>query len=155
MKSNVRKELDVLLDKLLHWRKDYLTEVTGKHDDCLIDDLKKDIDTWMSPYVSRLEQVGHITRQESDEFWKTVGESFAEFIADVQAGIIVKQKIHIDIDKLLNQFKVHKNLITGNYINHEFQVEQKIKLADIAIVLIPALAEQKNICNGECGFCKK
>jgi len=139
MKANVRKELDVLLEKVAHWKNSYLKEVEGKNDEWLIDELKEDIATWMAPYVLRLEETKHITRQESDDFWREVGKSFREFIKDIEAGKRIEQKTIVDVPKLLSQFKVHKKLIEGNYINHEFQVEQKIKLADIAMILVPAL----------------
>jgi len=154
MEANVRKELDVLISKVLDWRKSYLTLVSGKNDECLIDDLRNDIDIWMAPYVFRLEQTKHITRQESNDFWTVISKNVDEFIKDVKAGKRITQKVIIDIDKLLSQFKIHKDLIEGNHINHEFQIEQKVKLANIAMILILALAEKQGICSGECGSCR-
>jgi hypothetical protein len=136
---NVRKELDTLLMQLGSWAESYLKEVTGENDDYLIDDLQKDIMTWMSPYVHRLTAVGHITIPEEAEFWSDVSEKFEEFVNDVREGKRIERVIEEDVDKLVAQFNLHKDLADGGHVGFEFTMEQRVKMGDIARKLIPAL----------------
>ena len=60
-----------------------------------------------------------------------------------------EKKLEIDTDKLLSQFNIHGGLIDGNHGGHDFNIEQKIKLADIAIILVPALVQKLCSCRGK------
>lgn len=143
MLPNVRKELDTLLKKLIDWRNDYLTEVTGEdNDECLIIDLQKDIETWMSPYVTRLTDVGHLTGAEEHEFWRDVAEQFDEFVQDVHDGKGIERVVEEDVEKLTAQFNLHKELADGGHVGFEFTMEQKVKMGDVARRLIPALLKK-------------
>jgi hypothetical protein len=141
MQEKVRKELDTLLSKMKDWRNSYLRYVSGEGDDYLIEELQEDINTWMAPYVRRLEETNHITRGEADAFWSDISDSFAEFVRDVGEGKVIKEIKRIDVADLMSRFRVCKDFIDMSYGGHEFITEQKLKLADIALELIPYLVK--------------
>ena len=142
MDEKVREELDVLVLKLNDWRNSYLRQATGDGDEYLINELKEDVSTWMAPYVRRFEELEYITRAEADEFWGKIRESFEEFIQDIQSGKTIKVIEKVDIKSLLHKFEVHKHFIESSYGDTEFKLEQKMKMVNLAIKLIPALVQK-------------
>jgi hypothetical protein len=151
MEDNVRKELDMLVLKLNDWRNSYLRQAEGHGDEYLIQELHEDISTWMAPYVRRLHEMEYITNAEEAEFWGRIKQSYDEFVQDIHSGKSLKQEEEVDIKDLLNKFRVHKDFIEMNLNDKDFLSEQKAKLVEVALKLIPAL--EKKMC--KCGGSKK
>jgi len=151
MENNVREELDILVLKVTDWRNSYLRQADGNSgDEYLIQELHEDISTWMAPYVRRLRETEYITNEEEAEFWGRIKQSYDEFVEDIHSGKTLKQEEKVNINALLNQFEVHSDFIKMGYGGTEFILEQKMKLVDVAIKLVPALTKKLCKCSVKC-----
>lgn len=150
MLDKVREELDVFLNKLKDWRADYWSQATGDSSDkFLIEDFQEEISTYMAPVIRRFREMEYITADEEQQFWGKAIIELNEFAEDIMSGKLPEKPVEkeININELISRFKVHRDLIVGGHIGKEIEKEQKIKLSDIAIELIPELIrrlENKN-----------
>ena len=145
MEPNVRKELDVFKRMVQNWADSYLWFVTGDNDDCLIDDLQEDINTYLAPQMRRFMEVGHVTVMEYHEFFSDISKIVEGFVEHTKTPPAQKKEI-VDVVGLISQFNIHKGLTENNHGGTEFTVGQKIKMADIAVKLIPELIKKRCKC---------
>jgi len=151
MDTKVRKELETFKQMVLNWRESYLLWVEDDGNEWLIQELQDEISTFMEPQVRRFRETEYITSKEASEFWAEIGQSVEDFAKDVMAGKRKEKRVKVDVVKHLSQFNVHKSLIEGGHGGFDFIAEQKTKLADIAIILIPALVGKLCRCGEKCG----
>ena len=156
MKENVKEELDCLKQMVLNWRRGYLGWVEDGDNKWLIQELKDDIQEHMAPYINRFIEVEHITLAEGGEFWNDITESVRCFAEDIKKP--PKKHESVDIKGLFNQFSIHADLVQGGHCDNETVVNQKLKIAKIALTLIPALMGSQCTCgedviNSKCGGC--
>jgi len=150
VKESMKKELDTLKQMVLNWRESYLGWIEDDNNEWLIGELREEIATYMEPQVRRFQEMKFLTTEEVYKFWTEIGKSVNDFAKDVMEGKKrEKEKVEIDADKLLSQFNVHMGLIEGNHGGYDFTIEQKIKLADIAVILVPALVQKLCKCRGK------
>ena len=153
MKDNVRKELDTLKMMISNWAKADLKYIEETNNEWLIEEFSHKITTYLDPYIARLRATEYITFQEVREFDTEVSEIVKQFIEVVLAGKKpVEKKEDVDIARLSSQFEIHKYLIDTRQHDRDFIVEQKIKAAEIALKLIPALLENQHTCEKEKGM---
>lgn len=145
MEPNVRKELDVFKGMVQNWADSYLRFTTGHGDDYLIDDLQEDISTYLVPQMRRFTEVGHVTAKEHHEFFTDISKIVDSFVERIKIPPVQKKEI-IDVSGLVSQFNIHRSLTEKNNGGTEFTVGQKIKMADIAVKLIPELIKKRCEC---------
>jgi len=69
MEENVRQELDALTQMVSNWKADYLGFATPEGgNEFLFEEFQEEITTYLSPYLRRLYQCEHLTREEAEEF---------------------------------------------------------------------------------------
>ena len=156
MKDNVKEELDCLRQMVLNWRRGYMGWVEDGDNEWLIQELKDDIQQYIVPYIRRFMEVEHITLAEGSEFWNDIEESVRNFAEDIKKP--PKKHEPVDIKGLFSQFSVHADLVQAGHCDNETVTRQQIKIAKLALTLIPALMQSQCTCGGdvvnsECGGC--
>lgn len=141
MDDNVKKELDTFKMMVSNWAESYLDWVEESDNEWLMEELANDVRTWLVPQMKRLRELEYITLDEYIMFWGDINRIVYKFSEDIKKEK-KKEISEVDIRSLFSQFNVHKDLIETKGLEKGFYTEQKVKLADIALILVPALYDK-------------
>ena len=157
MKENVKIELGCLNQMVKNWCRGFLSWCSeGADNKWVVQELRDDIRQHITPYIKRFIEVEHITFGEAKTFWGDIYSLVDKFAEETKN--IKEEKPVVDIQKLYNQFSVHSDLVQGGNCDNETVTNQKLKIAEIALTLIPALMRSQCTCGGDvidskCGGC--
>jgi len=148
MEENVTKELDCLKQMVINWRQGYLEWVEpGEDNSWIVQELKDEIQEYMAPYIRRFRDLAYITHSEEAKFWQEVLVLVDCFEDEIK--LIKKEpEPKVDVKGLYNKFLIHRDLVQGGQCDPYTTLEQRMKLSEIAIVLIPALMKNQCKCGG-------
>ena len=148
MEDNVKEELGILKQMVENWGRGYLSWAGDGDNQWIVDELAFEIQEHMAPYIRRFLDLEHIDSNEEKAFWIEIAESVDKFSEEIKN--FKKTEPTVDVKGLYNQFKIHRDLATGGHCDNETVIDQRNKLTDIAIDLVPALMTMLCKCGGKC-----